>query len=704
MSIVHPSSKGPSPATLTLAWSNITSESTTMPPNMWFTEGTWDAADGYLFYYGGDNWAGANLASSWSYSVGSWSVLSTSGNPGPLDGPALAYDPPAAQVVMYGGLASYAPFTYTNLTWTYSGGTWSSAHLSPSPPARLAGSMVYDSALGGVVLFGGYDNRNPTGGTLLNDLWLYKAGAWSMISASNPPPVRTWAPIAYAPGLGEIVVFGGMNAAGQCLGDTWMFANGSWTNAASVGSGPPGPLCANSLLYDPDLGHILLTGGFGFVGSTQVNNTASWTFNGSSWLALPVAGHPSDHAYGPSAWDPSAHTLVVAGGNPYYFATDVLSAPLSVANITGPTSSEVGEAATFTATATGGVPQRTFTWDWGDGGGPGSGVSSTHWYNATGAFTVRVHVQDAAGHAAELNASILVTSGPAAVLNSAPASGDVGIALRFVGAASGGTGTLSLGWQFGDGFHATGASVQHSYLAVGTYPITLTVTDSVGGTGTAHANVSIYPALLVQINGSVLADAGRAVPLGGEVTGGEAPYSYRWMFDDRTNSSSVSPTHIFATAGAHIVQLLVMDGTGSSQGSSAQVQVAAYPALTLAGPTTLTAAVSGTWSANVAGGVQPQKVQWSFPDGAVLNGTTVAHAFQTPGSYVIHVSVTDGLGATANSTTSVTVAAAGGSGSSAPLASSALIWVGVGLAAAAVAAGSALVVRRRRRATPPPEE
>ncbi|MCI4346799.1 MAG: PKD domain-containing protein [Thermoplasmata archaeon] len=671
---------------------------------MWFTEGTWDASDGYLFYYGGDNWAGTNLASAWAYTAGSWNVLSTSGNPGPLDGPALAYDPPAGAVVMYGGLASYAPFTYTNLTWTYAGGTWTSAHLSPSPPARLAGSMVYDSALGGVVLFGGYDNRNPSGGTLLNDLWLFKAGAWSQISATNPPPVRTWTPIAYDAGLGELVLYGGMNAAGQCLGDTWSFANGTWTHDTGAGSSTPGTLCANSLLFDPDVGRILLTGGFGFAGSTQVNNTASWTFNGTAWLSLPTIGSPADHAYGPSAWDPSTRTLVTAGGEPTFFETDVLSTVLTVANLSGPSTVEVGQVASFTATIAGGVPQRTVNWSWGDGTNVAGGSGASHPYTSTGSYVVRIQVRDALGHSAEANASILVTTGPLASILSSPAAGDVGIALRFHGAGSGGTGAVSVGWQFGDGSTAAGEIVQHPYLAVGTYPVTLTATDSVGGTGAIGTNVTIYPTLVVHINGTPVADAGWPVVLRGEVTGGETPYSYLWNFDQGPSASVLTPSHVFPVAGSHLVDFLATDGTGFSTGFGVHVQVAAYPSVTVTGPMTVGVGDLGSWSASVAGGQTPYAVKWSFPDGIVVNGTTATHALATAGSYALHVSATDALGATVNASVTVSVAAPAGTGGTGPLGSSAALLAVVGLAVVVAATGVALLVRHRRRALEPPSE
>jgi PKD repeat protein len=49
----------------------------------------------------------------------------------------------------------------------------------------------------------------------------------------------------------------------------------------------------------------------------------------------------------------------------------------------------------------------------------------------------------------------------------------------------------SYAWDFGDGATATGAQPAHTFATAGTYPVKLTVTDNLGGTGSVTHNVQV---------------------------------------------------------------------------------------------------------------------------------------------------------------------------------------------------------------------
>jgi YD repeat-containing protein len=89
--------------------------------------------------------------------------------------------------------------------------------------------------------------------------------------------------------------------------------------------------------------------------------------------------------------------------------------------------------------------------------------------------------------------------GPPVAVISAPAPGNVGIALAFDGSGSWDPDgyVVSHAWDFGDGATAAGAAVTHTYESGGTYTVTLTVTDSSGNPATASASVEVSESLVI---------------------------------------------------------------------------------------------------------------------------------------------------------------------------------------------------------------
>jgi PKD repeat protein len=82
---------------------------------------------------------------------------------------------------------------------------------------------------------------------------------------------------------------------------------------------------------------------------------------------------------------------------------------------------------------------------------------------------------------------------PNAALAYGPAAPGTGETIRFDGGGStDADGTItSYAWNFGNGVTGTGAGVQHSYPAAGSYVVTLTVTDNLGAASTATGTVVV---------------------------------------------------------------------------------------------------------------------------------------------------------------------------------------------------------------------
>jgi hypothetical protein len=101
---------------------------------------------------------------------------------------------------------------------------------------------------------------------------------------------------------------------------------------------------------------------------------------------------------------------------------------------------------------------------------------------------------------------------------------------------------VSFDWDFGDGTSATGVTATHTYQIVGTYEITLTVTDDYGLTSTDTEQVTVFEQPVASFtytvdNLTVNVDASTSI---GSIV------SYVWDWGDGTNGSGVIASHTYS--------------------------------------------------------------------------------------------------------------------------------------------------------------
>jgi N-acetylneuraminic acid mutarotase len=117
-----------------------------------------------------------------------------------------------------------------------------------------------DSAGKKVILFGGANAESR-----LNDTWMYDptADSWTMIDTAGSHPSERWfQSMAYDPGTGTVVLFGGWGDPGF-LGDTWVFdpVADRWAKIDSADTAPPGRNL-QAMVYDAGSGRMLMFGGY----------------------------------------------------------------------------------------------------------------------------------------------------------------------------------------------------------------------------------------------------------------------------------------------------------------------------------------------------------------------------------------------------------------------------------------------------------
>ncbi len=102
-------------------------------------------------------------------------------------------------------------------------------------------------------------------------------------------------------------------------------------------------------------------------------------------------------------------------------------------------------------------------------------------------------VTDANGASASASGTVTIVAGPTASFTSSGPD-TLGQTTSFTATASG-SGPLSYAWDFGDGSSGSGANPTHIYTDIGSYSVTLTVTDANGAAVTSSAAVLIEAAV-----------------------------------------------------------------------------------------------------------------------------------------------------------------------------------------------------------------
>ena len=301
------------------------------------------------------------------------------------------------------------------------------------------------------------------------------------------------------------------------------------------------------------------------------------------------------------------------------------------------------------STVTGGTPPYTYDWNFADGSQHSLSPSDQHTWAAPGAYNVVLTVQDSCGHTqiAELpvNAYGPVVAAPTADVT----CGYAPLNVAFTGAGSGGVPPYTYAWSFGDGATSTLINPSHSYLTVGNFTATLTVTDHLGHSGSSSIAISTTTRMEVAVQGlpATTGPAPLTVNFASAVTGGTLPYAYSWDFGDGTATVSASAAqHTFTAAGTYDVVLSVTDNCGHTKTGTLTVNAYAPVLPSLGASTTCgTTPLNVCFNPSATGGVPPYIYSWSFGDGTPVSGDQKpCHNFLSAGDFTVILTATDSLG------------------------------------------------------------
>lgn len=260
-----------------------------------------------------------------------------------------------------------------------------------------------------------------------------------------------------------------------------------------------------------------------------------------------------------------------------------------------------------------------------------------------------------------------------------PITGTAGVAVAFNGSASTDpvNKTLTFSWTFGDGTGGSGASPSHTYLAPGTYAVTLLVTntDGIHGVAGASAVIAATPVLAPQVKtgGPYTGNAGVGLNFNGSAssdpsnpTGGPFALTFTWNFGDGSQAFGATPTHTYAQAGTYTVSLTAQSASGGTATATTSATVgpaspvAGSPTANAGGPYTGVARTAVAFSG--ASSSDPNQAtltyHWDFGDGTSNDtGSTTTHTYLVAGTYSVSLYVFNGTSGNSASTTATMTAA-----------------------------------------------
>lgn len=393
------------------------------------------------------------------------------------DGASMYYDAADSAMVLYGA-------GFTSSTWEFYGNEWWKVN-TPAPPYRYGAGMVYDPSISALLLFGGVN-----GTVYLNDAWEFSGGTWSNITAAlgTPPPPRYYSGLTLDPTGTVPFLFGGANATTD-LNDTWTL---STVPTASLGATPSSTEVTVPVTFTTTVGlgvaPYVATFSFGDNVTAQVSGDGPTLVTTHAYVN-PGTYHPSVNVTDSVGLVASATTTVVTVG-----------AGPAITVYASSTSVDLGQAVTFTATATSpGAPPITYAWTFGDGT-QGSGATVSHAYNSVGTFGVAVVGTDADGVPANASLFVVVVPLPTLTIGANRSSATVDYPISFYANISGGTAPYRFAWNFGDGNTSTFPSPFHVFTTPGNYTVQLWTNDSFSVMD--HQSVTV----------SILAAAGQKLP------------------------------------------------------------------------------------------------------------------------------------------------------------------------------------------------
>src|SRR3989449_1316611 len=279
-------------------------------------------------------------------------------------------------------------------------------------------------------------------------------------------------------------------------------------------------------------------------------------------LALVSIGLGPRPALAP-ALAPGPPVALAASASPGVAPADAVSAHVSADR----SAADVDQSITFACSASGGTPPYVYAWTLSDGG-ISTGPTVTHSFGSPGTYDATCTVTDVFLGIATDTKSVVISPLPSVAASVDHDLAAPGTVLTFSASPSGGDGSFTYEWTFGDGSSGSGAPATYAYTSPGSYQATVTATDGNGGTASSSTSVTISDIGITADVSPTSGDATTLFTFTASASGGSgSPYSFSWTFGDGTTGTGSPVTHSYTAGGSYSPAVTATDSLGGAKGA-----------------------------------------------------------------------------------------------------------------------------------------
>ncbi len=298
------------------------------------------------------------------------------------------------------------------------------------------------------------------------------------------------------------------------------------------------------------------------------------------------------------------------------------------------------------------VPADQWLWDFGDGSGTSILQNPVHTYTTPGEYTVTlIATNNGCPDTAIRNNYITVLPPSAAFTFAANCASRTEFQFTDMSTTDPALPPLTWDWDFGDGTTSTAQNPLHNFPSLGTYNVTLTVTNG----SCSHSVTQIVRAIDADPDFTASQTAAcKPAFISFLVSNISLPdiAVYQWDFGDgsQQNTPAASIGHTYLTSGAYSVRLITTDINGcrdtilKTNYIRVNGPVANFSATNTSGCVGLTTTFNDLSTDDAVNAIVSWR--WDFGDGTVqtFNGPPFEHTYNTQGIYSVKLVVTDAAG------------------------------------------------------------